>query len=207
MTNLSKFLSIGIALSILLTGCAESKPADVEIEPATVQNVNTDCGAHYMQFLKLGSLDTASVCEELSEATFTTLTCEEANHIHSDGTNDGGEEIWEYSNGINDSYTYRRNICTTYSTMTKTFDVYENDITSWIDVELEGIDTLSGVTGERQAVEGTTWAYSWDAYLENYKLQVFSTGETGHYIALISFSRKGETSVSADAIVDERSDF
>lgn len=208
MTKLLRTITIGVATLLLLTGCNKEPEAEssdpYESVLAETKEVSTDCGLLYMEFLKYGGMSTEDVTAEFPTATFTTTDCVTAGHTHDDGEVGSGEEMWEYDNGLEDRFTYKRVLCNMYSTLTKTFKLSELDINAWVDIEVQGLDALSGSKGERQQVDGTTWAYEWNSYLENYKLQVYSTGVTGEYIGLISFSRQGETTLNQDAIVDER---
>ena len=209
MTKLLKVVTVGVVASLLLTGCNKETETETSSDPydsvlAETKEVSTDCGLLYMEFLKYGGMSTEEVTAELPTATYTATDCKTAGHNHEGDEVGGGEEMWEYDNGLEDRFTYKRVLCNLYSTMTKTFKLNEVDINAWIDIEVQGLDTLAGSKGERQQVAGTTWAYEWNGYLENYKLQVYSTGVNGEYIGLISFSRQGETTLNSDAIVDER---
>ena len=212
MINKTKLISIGIALLLCLTGCNKettSEPAETtadpfETEKAPTEDVTTDCGYFYMDFLKYGSLDTEAVTAEFPDATYTFTDCITAGHTHEEGEVGSGEEMWDYDNGLEDRYTYKRNMCNMYSTYTKTFVLNEVDINKWIDIEVVGLDQLAGSEGTRVSTPGTTWSYEWEAYLEKYILQVYSTGEPGKYIGLVSFTRQGETAINDQFIVDER---
>lgn len=199
MTLTCKRLFIGIvACTLLLTGCnkesesseSSDDSAATEDIPATWETVKTDCSELYGLFLKLGTLDIDGVKAELPDAAY---------------SSEGDEHTWEMSTSPDNSYCYKQYVCTLTSVYTRTFNVLVDDINMWIDGEVQGFDTLFGVNGERQTLDGVTWAYNWDTYLENCKLEVYSTGETGRYIALISFTRQGETGVPENVIIDERS--
>ena len=189
----NKLASLVLVCTFLLSGCgmetasSDSLPDGVIEAPWT--DLESDCASYYGLFLKLGSLTEEEVGAELSDAVKTT---------------EDTKTTWEYMGTLNDCYSYSQDSSTLISNYTKTFPVVVDDISSWVNKEVSAFNDMFDVEGKRQKLEGVTWAWEWTPYLENCKLQVYSTGVTGQYTALISFTRQGETTMPGDIVVDER---
>ena len=176
--------------AVLLTGCTSTSTtsegevtsaSSLEGEASKVEEieVTTTCGLHYADFLKLGSLKSADISSDHPEWVFEL---------------DGTTETWEYDNGSAEKISYWRDGEEGLSCYTRTFPINTANINSWINVELVGIDNLLGTVHERATMQGVSWYYEWFTDLESCKFQVYSTGVTGRYTGLVSFTRSGPTS-------------
>lgn len=184
-----KALLITLCSILFLSGCnkeitessSSSTPEELGYITADVIDVNTTGGKYYAEFLKLGSTATEDISVMNSSWEYAL---------------DETRETWEYDNGASDMFTYWRDTESNVSSYTRTFQVRTKDIKSWINVELVGFDNLFNTLHHRNEMKGATWYYEWSTDLEQVKLQVYSTGETGNYTALVSFIRSGPTAVS-----------
>lgn len=186
-----KRISLALLCAILLTGCAsngtesevtstsEPTPEELGFERVESLEVTTTCGFYYKDFLKLGATAASDISMDNPDWEF---------------TEEGTKVSWEYDNGSAEMISYWRDEAEGLSCFTKTFPINTANINSWINVELVGIDNLLGTVHERSSMQGVTWYYEWNTDLESCKLQVYSTGTTGKYTGLVSFTRSGPTS-------------
>lgn len=186
-------MKIKYALAVLLamtmlTGCSSSEVESIGTAEATddfdivgFKDISTTCGLYYKEFLKFGSKDASEISAENPDWEF---------------KEEGSKEEWSYDGGTALMFSYWRNANENVSYYTRTFPINTANISSWVDVEVVGIDNLLGAIHERAYADGATWNYSWQSDLENAILQVYSTGEYGKYTGLISFTRSGPTSFS-----------
>lgn len=177
-----------LASALLLTGCSsqtESTPGTGEVEDemscAEYKDINTTCGLYYKEFLKFGGQEADTISSDNPDWTYSA---------------DGTKETWGYDGGSALKLSYWRDSSENVSYYTRTFPINTGNISSWVDVEVVGIDNLLGTVHERTSENGVTWNYTWQTDLENCILQVYSTGEYGRYTGLISFTRSGPTSYS-----------
>ena len=188
-----KISSIILASSFLLTGCKESSPTSSDpsysMLPAVYQDVTTNCAFYYQQFLKLGTLDDDSVSEELADATF-------------DGS-DEDNPVWAYDKDEMNRYSYTRSLETAISTYTVMFEIGAEDLSGWVDTEVKGLTELFAGNVKEESVDGATWAYSWEMYREVCKLQVYESGLPGINVAMLAFSRYGETGIPDNVVIDD----
>lgn len=191
--KLIKAIMLTMCMCIFVTACAsntqtEDTSADIteDLELADVSSLNSDLAGYFLDFLKLGSLDEAAITE-----------------LHPDwvASTDGTKEMWDNEQDIENMVSYWRDITEEMSYYSRTFTINTPNIERWINVELTAIDTLLCTVHERQRSSSYTWDYLWNGDNETAVLKVYSTGETGHYVGLVSFSRRGITSV--DQIVTE----
>ena len=180
-----------LALLLMLTGCSadvatssDEPTAEAEIDginQAEYKDINTTCGLYYKEFLKFGATDADTISAENPDWVFSSTDT---------------KEEWSYDGGTALMFSYWRESTENVSYYTRTFPINTGNISSWVDVEVVGIDNLLGTMHERSSMDGATWNYTWKSDLENCTLQVYSTGEYGRYTGLISFTRSGPTAFS-----------
>ena len=163
---------------------------DYDMVEAEWMDLESDCVHAYALFLKMGSMSDDEVTVETGMVP----------------VKDGTKTSWENAEDLNESFFYSRDTETSISVYTQTFGLRTNDVNKWIDWEVSAFDKVFDVKGERVYVEGVTWYWEWNAFAENCKLQVYSTGVTGEYTVLLAFTRQGETFIHDDIIIDERGD-
>lgn len=178
--------ALALVATILLSGCAanavtsSSETTEDGSTKAEYVDVSTTCGLYYKEFLKFGSLASEDVSAENPDCEY---------------TEDGSKESWEFDGGTAYKFSYWRDSESDMSVYTRTFPINTGNISAWVDVEVIGIDNLLDAVHERSQMNGASWYYTWSTAFENCVLQVYSTGEYGNYVGLVSFTRSGATSV------------
>lgn len=179
-----------LALLLTLTGCSSNEATsevvstvevDESINKAEYKDISTTCGLYYKEFLKFGGMTSDEISAENPDWVFTATETKES---------------WDYDGGSALMLSYWRESTEDISHYTRTFPINTANISSWVDVEVVGIDNLLGTIHDRSAMDGATWYYTWESDLENCTLQVYSTGEYGRYTGLVSFTRSGPTAFS-----------
>ena len=186
-----KLVPILLASALLLCSCGKEEvpeetsitttvtTVDPRLEEVEVLPTSSESAVHYKDFLKYGGITT----EELSAGEFAEFSYTAAE----------SKETWEKIVDESDMTTYWRDSSSMQSCYTATFPVETEDITRWMAVELDDLDAIFAMEHVRDKMEGATYYYHWESDSEDCKLQVYSTGETGKYIALVSFTRVGPT--------------
>ena len=183
-----KLIAILLSTLLLLTGCSkETEPTVEEDEGQEVELINLDstCGQMYKDFLQLGATSTEDITAKFSDWTYNSTDTFES---------------WEYDVNDEDKRYYSRNYDTGEMNYTLTFSIYSDAIDSWIGKEVKNLDVIYNTVHNREASSETTWTYTWAIPDEGCTLKIYSTGETGHNIGLISFVRSTPTFVTEDEV-------
>lgn len=191
--KLIKTITALVLTCACLTACTNTKTESVEtteatpeLELADVSSLNSDTAGFFMDFLKLGGLES----DEIS-----------AEHPDWVASVDGTKESWDYEAGSEDMISYSRDSADQVSYYNRTFSIKTSNIQRWINVELTAIDTLLNAVHQREGETAYTWSYKWTGEGETAVLKIYSTGETGNYVGLVSFVRQGITTI--DQIANE----
>ena len=189
--KLKHILTIGCCV-LLLSGCGNAPEATTEETTeaesqdmlVSVADVSTECGFHYRDFLKLGSMTTDEIKAEYPEWTY---------------TSDDSGESWYYETEEN-MYSYKRDLINQISNYTLSFAINAQIIDKWINQECDGLDRLLGVRHTRDVVEDAYWYFKWDEGIGDVQLKIVKTNDASTHVAILSMNRQGGTALDSSQV-------
>ena len=185
-----KILAAILCATCTLAGCSNnaetSDTSDIsDIPPeyvaADIEALNSNVAEYYMKFLKYGGMSAEEISAEEPQWVF---------------TSEDDREMWEIEVDDKNREAYSRSAVEQVSSYACTFPINTSNVQRWINVELTAIDNLLNCVHTREKETGYSWVYKWSIEGEAASLHIYSTGVTGEYVGLVSFTRQGYTSMN-----------